>query len=118
MFCYQKITNRGGIMKTLIIYAHPNHESLCYAFLQKVLEGCRDNLVISEIQLLDLYTEGFDPVLVFNEKKRRRDMHTDPGLARYREQLSWAEQIVFIYPIWWGRPPAMLLGLLFEQVGG
>lgn len=102
----------GDIMKTLIIYAHPNHESLCYSFLQKVLKGCRENLAISEIQLLDLYAERFDPVLVFNERKRRRDMHADPELARYREQLSWAQQIVFVYPIWWGRPPAMLLGYI------
>ncbi|MWC29699.1 NAD(P)H-dependent oxidoreductase [Paenibacillus sp. MMS18-CY102] len=99
-------------MKTLIIYTHPTHESLSYAFLQKTIEGIGENPNSGEMQVLDLYAEGFNPLLVFNENKRRRDMHKDPELERYREQLLWADRIVMIYPIWWGRPPAMLLGYI------
>ncbi|UUZ81555.1 NAD(P)H-dependent oxidoreductase [Paenibacillus sp. P26] len=99
-------------MKMLVIYTHPNHQSLNYAFLQEVVRGCRENTKIEDIRVLDLYEEGFDPVLIFNEHKRRRDMHADPDLAAYREQLKWADKIVFVYPIWWGRPPAMLLGYI------
>ncbi|MBW5446073.1 flavodoxin family protein [Cohnella sp. CFH 77786] len=102
-------------MKTLIIYTHPNHQSLSYAFLQKVIQGSGENPGIEEVQVLDLYDEGFDPLLVFNENKRRRDMHKDPNLAKYREQLLWADKIVFVYPIWWGRPPAMLLGYIDQM---
>jgi NAD(P)H dehydrogenase (quinone) len=39
-------------------------------------------------------------------------MHLDPELEMYRNQLLWADKIVFVYPIWWGRPPAMLLGYI------
>lgn len=99
-------------MKTLIIYTHPNHQSLSYAFLQKIIAGLNDNPHAQETQVLDLYGEAFDPVLVFNEHKRRRDMHLDPELERHRRQLLWADNIVFVYPIWWGRPPAMLLGYI------
>ncbi len=99
-------------MKTLIIFTHPNHQSLSYAFLQEVIRGCKENTKIEEVKVLDLYEEGFDPVLVFNENRRRRDMHADPDLAKYREQLMWADKIVFVYPIWWGRPPAMLMGFI------
>jgi NAD(P)H dehydrogenase (quinone) len=99
-------------MKTLVIYTHPNHQSLSYAFLQEVIRGSEENAHIEEVQVLDLYEEGFNPVLVFNENKRRRDMHLDPALAKYREQLLWADLIVLVYPIWWGRPPAMLLGYI------
>lgn len=99
-------------MNVLTIYTHPNHQSLSYNFLQQVLRGCEDNRRIENIQILDLYRENFNPVLEFNENKRRRDMHKDPELAKYREQLTWADKIVFIYPIWWGRPPAMLLGYI------
>lgn len=102
-------------MKILVIYTHPNHESLCYEFLQKVLEGSSENSNIKEIQVLDLYEEGFNPLLVFNEKKRRRDMYCDPNLEKYREQITWSDKIVLVYPIWWGRPPAMLLGYI-DQV--
>ncbi|MBN3526566.1 NAD(P)H-dependent oxidoreductase [Paenibacillus apiarius] len=99
-------------MKVLAIYTHPNHKSLSYAFLQKVIQGSRENRHITKMQVLDLYEEGFDPVLVFNENKRRRDMHIDPKLEKYREQIREADKIVFVYPIWWGRPPAMLLGYI------
>ncbi len=62
---------------------------------------------------------GFNPILVFNKlfnkQKRRRDMHSDPDFARYREQLMWADKIVFVYPIWWGRPPAMLMGYIDQM---
>ena len=102
-------------MKVLIIYTHPNHQSLSYAFLQEVIRGSGENTAIEEVKMLDLYEEGFNPVLVFNENKRRRDMHRDPDLARYREQLKWADKIVFVYPIWWGRPPAMLMGYIDQM---
>jgi len=99
-------------MKTLVIYTYPNHKSLSYAFLQKVIKGSNENPNIKELQILDLYEEGFDPLLVFNEHKRRRDMHRDPLIERYRNQITWADKIVFVYPIWWGRPPAMLMGYI------
>lgn len=99
-------------MNTLVIYTYPNHQSLNYAFLQQVIKGCNENPYITELQVLDLYEEKFDPILHFHEHKRRRDMYREPNLEKYREQLTWADQIVFIYPIWWGRPPAMLLGYI------
>ncbi|MFC3801383.1 NAD(P)H-dependent oxidoreductase [Cohnella sp. GCM10012308] len=99
-------------MKLMVIYVHPNHRSLNYAFLQEIVRGSEENAAIEEVEVLDLYAEGFDPVLVFNEEKRRRDMHADPELARYREQIKRADKLVFVYPIWWGRPPAMLLGFI------
>lgn len=102
-------------MKLLVIYTHPNHQSLSFSFLQKVIQGSGENPLIQEVQVLDLYEEGFDPVLVFNKQKRRRDMHNDPRLEKYRNQITWADKIVFVYPIWWGRPPAMLLGYIDQM---
>lgn len=99
-------------MNLLLIYAHPNHKSLSYSFMQQVLRGADENKEVTETRVLDLYAEGFDPVLMFNEEKRRRDMHIDPELARHRELMLWADKIVYIYPIWWGRPPAMLMGFI------
>jgi NAD(P)H dehydrogenase (quinone) len=99
-------------MKMLIVFTYPNHKSLNYAFFQEVLKGSSENPHITEIEVLDLYEEKFNPILVFNEQKRRRDMHADPSLEKYRNQITWADKIVFIYPIWWGRPPAMLMGYI------
>ncbi|MGE7638859.1 NAD(P)H-dependent oxidoreductase [Peribacillus frigoritolerans] len=99
-------------MNMLVIYTYPNHKSLSHAFLVKVVKGSKENLNIKGLQVLDLYEEGFNPLLEFNEHKRRRDMHRDPQFEKYRNQIIWADKIVFVYPIWWGRPPAMLMGYI------
>ncbi|WCN39743.1 NAD(P)H-dependent oxidoreductase [Aneurinibacillus uraniidurans] len=41
--------------------------------------------------------------------------YSDPQLEKYREQIIWADKIVFVYPIWWGRPPAMLMGYIDQM---
>ncbi|MBY9077882.1 NAD(P)H-dependent oxidoreductase [Paenibacillus sp. HN-1] len=99
-------------MNTLIVYAHPSRESLNGAFLEAVLQGIQKSGGTGGAEVLDLYAEGFNPALVYNKERRRRDMHLDPELEKYREQITRADRIVFIYPIFWGRPPAMLLGYI------
>lgn len=99
-------------MKLLIIYTHPNHESLCYSFLQKILQGSNENSNVKDIKVLDLYEEKFNPLLVFNRDKPRRNLYCDAELEKYRQQIIWADKLAFVYPIWWGRPPAMLLGYI------
>lgn len=102
-------------MNLLVVFTHPNQKSLNGAFLNRVVNGSKENSSIKDIQVLDLYEEKFNPILFFDEKIKRRHMYKSPYFSKYREQLLWADKIVFIYPIWWGRPPAMLLGY-FDQV--
>jgi len=99
-------------MNVLVIYTHPHKKSLNGAFLEKTLGGLNKNEKVGNIEILDLYEEQFDPALIFNDENKRRDMHRDPALKKYREQIVKADIIVFIYPIWWGRPPAMLFGYI------
>lgn len=48
-------------MKLLLIYTYPNHNSLNYTFLQKVLRGSNENPKVEDLQVLDLYEEKFNP---------------------------------------------------------
>ncbi len=75
-------------MNVLVIYTYPHHKSLNGAFLQKVIDGCSENDQVHEAKVIDLYKENFHPALLFNETKRRRDMHKDPDLASYRELIT------------------------------
>ena len=102
-------------MNALVVYTHPTRDSLNGAILEQVVRGLKENPGISDYRISDLYAEGFDPILRFGNGRRRRDMAADPEFASRREDLEWADVLVFIYPIWWGRPPAMLLGF-FDQV--
>ncbi|MBG9910455.1 NAD(P)H dehydrogenase [Bacillus xiamenensis] len=114
-------------MNVLMIYTHPHHNSLNGAFFKEILKGSEENPNAQEVRIIDLYQDKFDPVLIFNEEKKRRDMHKDPEIQEYQEKIKWADNIVFVYPIWWGRPPAMLLGFIdrmfaanfaYRQTGG
>jgi len=103
-------------MHVLLIYTHPNHTSFNFAIYNQVLKTLKENGKDTKIRTTDLYEEGFEPALIFNANKKRRNMHEDPELIKYREDLLWADHIVFIYPIWWGRPPAMLLGYIDKLI--
>jgi len=102
-------------VNTLIIYSHPNHKSLSGAFLEAVQRGIAQSPFAEEAPVIDLYAEKFDPVLIYNGEVKRRNMGTNPLYQKYREQIRRADRLVFIYPIFWGRPPAMLMGF-FDQV--
>ena len=65
-----------------------------------------------EVKTLDLYEENFNPVLFFNENKRRRDLHHDPETKVYREAIAWADHLIFVFPIWWSGMPAILKGFI------
>ncbi len=95
-------------MKTLFVYAHPNHQSLCHDLWQSAVAAATSQG--SEVHSLDLHAMNFNPVLEYNSQKRRRDMYLEPEMEEHRQWIRWADRIVLIYPIYWGRPPAMLLG--------
>ena len=90
-------------MKVLIVYAYPNHQGLNAQILARVQAGLAGR---HEVKTLDLYLEhkekGFDPCLVFDQDHKRRDLDKDPQMAPYRDLVTWADHLIFIYPIWWG----------------
>ena len=55
-------------------------------------------------EVVDLYQEEFDPVLSFKEEH--------PDLKRYETFIETHNKFIFIYPIWWNAPPAILKGFL------
>ena len=96
-------------MKTLIIYAHPNDKS----YNASILETIKENLSSKhELKVLDLYKERFDPVLRFDTTHRRRDLAHDVAMKDYRDLIIWADQLIFIFPIWWSGMPAILKGFI------
>lgn len=97
-------------MKTTIIIAHPWDGSFNKAILKEVIERVPNHY------LIDLYKDGFDPVLseqdlaIYNEGKT-----TDPLVKKYNEILDDTNRIIFIFPIWWYDMPAILKGF-FDKV--
>lgn len=99
-------------MKILLVYCHPVPESFCASVKDAALEGLR--AAGHEIDLLDLYAEGFEPVMPAEERRRYNDMRgpADNPFPDHVARLMAAEGIVFVYPTWWYGLPAMLKGWL------
>lgn len=97
-------------MNTLIIYAHPNPKSFNHAVLEQVKQGLKDSN--RSFEVIDLYRDNFNPVLVYNEQIRRSDLANDVETAHYRELVKQADHLIFIYPVWWYGLPAMLKGFI------
>lgn len=96
-------------MRLLFIHAHPVPESFNTALCKAAVETARAKG--HEVRLIDLYAEGFNPVMSTEE---RRAYHDDgpppPDVAPHIAALQWAEGLIFVYPTWWYAQPAMLKG--------
>lgn len=97
-------------MRVLYVYCHPVPESFHGAIRQVALEGLRRR---HDVDLLDLYAEGFDPVLGTEERRRYHDTERNrEGIEPYLIRLRKAEGLVLQFPTWCFGPPAMLKGWL------
>ncbi|AZA80481.1 NAD(P)H dehydrogenase [Chryseobacterium lactis] len=97
-------------MKHLIIYVHPNENSLNHNLLEHV-----ENILQSEnheIKVRDLYTLHFDPVLSLDDMNGWHTGQVSEDVKTEQDHISWADQITFIYPIWWTGLPAMMKGYI------
>ncbi|WP_339926283.1 NAD(P)H-dependent oxidoreductase [uncultured Cyclobacterium sp.] len=97
-------------MKHLIIYAHPNPQSLNGYFKNHLQAYLLKNE--NEIVTRDLYQINFNPVLSYEDMAEQRNGQVSEDVKFEQEQINWAECITFIHPIWWTGLPAMLKGYI------
>jgi putative NADPH-quinone reductase len=99
-------------MRILAVYCHPLAGSYCAALRDRALQALRDGG--HEVELLDLYAEGFDPVLSPQERSTYlADTAANlTAVQRHVDLLRWAEGLLFVFPTWFYGPPAMLKGWL------
>jgi len=97
-------------MRHLIIYAHPNENSLNHHLLNTVVETLQSR--DQEVIVRDLYKIGFDPVFSLEDMQGQFQGKLSDDVKTEQEHISWAEQITFIYPIWWTGLPAIMKGYI------
>jgi len=88
-------------MNILIVFAHPNQDSFCGALKNSFIEGAKSNNHLVEV--IDLYRDEFNPA-------SPGDNRLTPVVKKYQKIISRCSYMVFIYPIWWFRAPAILEG--------
>lgn len=104
-------------MRVLLIYAHPLADSLNSQIKSVVEEGLA--IAGHDVDLIDLYADGFNPVLSIQERGtyfanqfERQDL-----AAEYAKRLMACDGLIFIFPTWSMGPPAIISGF-FDRVFG
>lgn len=97
-------------MKNLIIYAHPNSGSLNHFFKQIILESLQESG--EEVVVRDLYEINFNPVLSLNDMNGQRIGKVAAEIQTEQDFITWADRIIFVYPIWWTGMPAIMKGYI------
>lgn len=95
----------------LYVYCHPLPESFHAAIRAAALDGLAQ--AGHAVDLLDLYAEGFDPVLSAEGRRHYHDVAVNRrGLEDYVARLKAADALVLQFPTWCFGPPAMLKGFV------
>jgi NAD(P)H dehydrogenase (quinone) len=90
----------------LLIYAHPNPDSFNGAIKSRIVTS----LTAANIpyKVIDLYSENYDPVLSLSEMNGTSSAET----RKYQEVITGSTNIIFIFPVFWFRAPAILEGFI------
>lgn len=92
--------------KVLVIYAHPDEKSFNAALLERTVTTI--NEAGHHCIVIDLYKEGYDPVLTTLEMRGAVSEDT----KAYQRLIKSATDIIFIFPVWWFRSPAIMEGFI------
>lgn len=102
-------------MRHAIILAHPDAASF-NAAVARIYAAAVEGLS-QTADLRDLYRMGFDPRLPAQELPWRRDFAPRSDVVAERAALAPAQVVVFVYPLWFNAPPAMLKGYVDRVLG-
>jgi NAD(P)H dehydrogenase (quinone) len=116
-------------VKVLVVYAHPEPTSFAGGLKDAAVKAL--TAAGHQVEVSDLYAEGFNPVAGRHDFKGVSDpscfhyqseqLHASQSngfaadLAREQDRLMRADLIVFIFPLWWGGLPAIVKGW-FDRV--
>ena len=96
--------------RILVILGHPSHDSFCGALAERYVQAAKD--AGHQVRELRLGALSFDPIL---REGYRQVQPLEADLLQAQADITWAEHLTFVYPIWWGAIPALLKGF-FDRV--
>ena len=98
-----------------VVLAHPDPRSFNAAIAQTYCEAVE--AAGQQAILRDLYAMNFDPVLKAQERPGRSDFRLSPDVQAELALLRGANVVTFVFPIWFGMPPAILVGYIDRVLG-
>ncbi|MFC9389648.1 NAD(P)H oxidoreductase [Streptomyces venezuelae] len=95
---------------TLLVLAHPRSDSLTAQVAARL--HARLKVEGGTVDVLDLYAEGFDPVLRPEDEPdwENREKVYSPVVHAHMDRVLAADDVLVVFPVWWFTPPAILKG--------
>lgn len=92
-------------MNILIVKAHPSPHGHVHKIAETYAEAKKAKK--NEVKIIDLYDpKNKEDFLCFDNI---RDMQSPPEQIQFEKDVTWADEIVVVFPIWWGMPPAVMM---------
>lgn len=89
--------------KILVIKGHPKEDSFCNSLADRYIKGAKAaRNKVEVVNVRDLCVERF----IKFEHRQGPDLPLD--FIKVQKLITWADHLVFAYPIWWATPPAMM----------
>ncbi len=99
-----------------VILAHPDEKGFNAAVAATYCEAVKE--YGHHVVLRDLYQLGFDPVLKAAERARTgQHFRMAADVTAEVAGIEDADVFVFVYPVWFGAPPAILKGYVDRVLG-
>jgi len=88
----------------LIIVAHPKEDSFSFAMADAYRQSVEDNG--NTVEILDLYRDSHQqPFFTYDNANA---LEVDKSMKYYQDKIAKADEIVLVFPYWWGSFPAIL----------
>ncbi len=97
-------------MKVVVIYAHPNPRSFNSAIAEVVKEELEKKN--AEVRFKDLYAMKWNPVLNAGDFENIQKGTVSEDVKPEQADISWADTVIVICPVWWTSVPAILKGYI------
>ncbi len=97
--------------RVLVLFAHPVEDSFSASLKTTVVTtlGARG----WDVDLCDLYAEGFDPVMTAAERRGYHDTFTNTlPVQGYVDRLRAAQALILVFPVWNFGFPAIMKGFV------
>jgi NAD(P)H dehydrogenase (quinone) len=99
----------------LIVLGHPSGDSFNAAIAGRFADTVRESHHDAVVR--DLYAIGFDPLLKESERLADGTGSASADVQAELDLLQQCDVLVFVYPLWFGMPPAMIKGYIDRVLG-
>ncbi len=99
-------------MNVLIVTAHPSKKGFTHTIAaqyahEKEARG-------HDVFIMDLYKKKYtQPFLTYEHSQKENKISATQRTIQ--ERIIWADEVVFVFPIWWFGPPAILKNFLDQN---